>query len=85
MNITHGKTTHLVRLNKPKQAYQQSPTGFGRPTHKSQQNGKHVNYLVAKFQQKWNSWSSVPSSHNLSNQIIKWTRVHQGMNPFSTS
>ena len=24
MNITHGKTTHFVRLTKPKQAYQQS-------------------------------------------------------------
>ena len=37
MNITHGKATHLVGLTKPKQAYQQSPTGSGQPTHKSQQ------------------------------------------------
>ena len=37
MNITHGKTTHLVGLTKPKQAYLQSPTRSGQPTHKSQQ------------------------------------------------
>ena len=37
MNITHGKATHLVGLTKPKQAYQQSPTGSGQPTHESQQ------------------------------------------------
>ena len=37
MNITHGKTTHLVGLTKPKQAYLQSPAGLGQLTHKSQQ------------------------------------------------
>ena len=37
MNITHGKTTHLVGLTKPKQAYLQSPAGSSQPTHKSQQ------------------------------------------------
>ena len=37
MNITHGKTTHLVGLTQLKQAYLKSPTGLGQPTHKSQQ------------------------------------------------
>ena len=37
MNITNGKTTHLVGLTKPKQAYLQSPARSGQPTHKSQQ------------------------------------------------
>ena len=37
MCITHGKTTHLVGLTKPKQAYLQSLTRSGQPTHKSQQ------------------------------------------------
>ena len=37
MNITYYKTTHLVGLTKPKQAYQQSPAGSDHPIHKSQQ------------------------------------------------
>ena len=37
MNITHGKTTHLVVLTKPKEAYQQSLAGSSQPTYKSQQ------------------------------------------------
>ena len=37
MSITHGKTTHFVRLTKPKQACLQSLARLGQPTHKSQQ------------------------------------------------
>ena len=69
MSITHGKATHLVGLNQAQASLSRKPSRvWPTHTHKSQQIGKHVNYS-AGFQQKWNSWSSLPSSHNLSNQI----------------
>ena len=80
MCITHGKTTHFVRLTKPKQACLQSPTKSGQPTHKSQQE-ESMWAGQPNPSNNWNSWSPLLSSHNLSNQIRKRTRVHQGVNP----
>lgn len=84
MNITHGKTTHLVGLTLPKQAYQQSLAGSNQSAH--------------RFQQLKNTWTGQPNfsnnwtvgapSHQVPtclNQIRKQTHVHQGMNPFATS
>ena len=70
MCIIHGKTTHFVRLTKSKQACLQSPVRSGQPIHKSQQ----VESTWAgqpNPSNNWNSWSPLPSSHNLSNQIRK--------------
>ena len=74
MSITHGKATHLVGLNQAQASLSKKPSWVWPAHTQSQQIGKHMNYSVG-FQQKWNSWSSLPSSHNLSNQIRKWTRV----------
>ena len=85
MRITHGKTTHLVGLKpSPSKLINKAQLGMAGPHTQIQQIGKHVNYS-AKFQQKGNSWSSLPLSHNLSNLIRTWTRVQQGKNHFSTS
>ena len=83
MSITHGKATHLVDLS-PSKHINKAQLGLAGPHTQIQQIGKHVNYS-AKFQQKGNSWSSLPLSHNLSNLIRTWTHVQQGKNPFSTS
>ena len=85
MSITHGKTTHLVGLKpSPSKLINKAQLGLAGPHTQIQQIEKHVNYS-AKFQQKGNSWSSLPLSHNLSNLIRTWTHVQQGKNPFSTS
>ena len=83
MSITHGKATHLVGLKpSPRRLINKAQPGLAGLYTQIQQIGKHVNYS-AEFQQKGNSWSSLPSSHNLSNLIRTWTRVQQS--PFSTS
>ena len=55
MCITHDKTTHLVRLTKPKQAYLQSPFAKPikvRPAHTQiSTSGEHVNWLAKSQQQ----------------------------------
>ena len=72
MNITHGKTTHLVGLTKPKQAYLQSPTGSGQPTHKSQQ-----------LENTWtgqpnfsNNWTAGAPSHQVPTCLIRSENRH---------
>ena len=72
MNITHGKTTHLVGITKPKQAYLQSPAGSGQPTHKSQQ-----------LENTWtgqpnfsNNWTAEAHSHQVPTCLIRSENKH---------
>ena len=72
MCIIHGKTTHLVRLTKPKQAYLQSPAGSGQPTHKSQQ-----------LENTWtcqpnfsNNWTVGAPSHQVPTCLIRSENRH---------
>ena len=75
MSITHGKATHLVGLKpSPSKLINKAQLGLAGPHTQIQQIEEHVNYST-EFQQKGNGWSSLPSSHNLSNLIRTWTRV----------
>ena len=72
MCITHGKTTHLVGLTKPKQAYLQSPARSSQPIHKSQQ-----------LENKWtsqpnfnNNWIVGAPSHQVTTCLIRLENRH---------
>ena len=72
MCITHGKTTHLVRLTKPKQAYLQSPARSGQPTHKSQQ---LENTWIGQLNFS-NNWTAGAPSHQVPTCLIRSENRH---------
>ena len=72
MNITHDKTTHLVGLTKPKQAYLQSPARSGQPTHKSQQ---LENMWIGQLNFS-NNWTAGAPSHQVPTCLIRSENRH---------